>query len=52
MSREDKNYLEVVQIKISELVLKRKRANTIEEVEEIGKKLDKLYDVKWAMLGV
>lgn len=49
MSEANKNYLEVVKIKIAELIIKRRTA-TPEEQVKINAKLDKLYDVKFTML--
>ena len=49
MSKENKNYLDVVMRKIADLVVKRRTA-THEEQVQINAKLDKLYDVKFAML--
>ena len=49
MSKENKNYLDVVMRKIADLVIKRRTA-TPEEQVQINAKLDKLYDVKFTML--
>ena len=49
MSKENKNYLDVVMRKISDLVIKRRTA-THEEQVKINAKLDKLYNVKFTML--
>lgn len=51
MSEENKNYLEVVKIKIADLIIKRRKAHgNDEEQKRISEKLEKLYDIKFTML--
>ena len=49
MSKENKNYLDVVIRKIADLVVKRRTATPDEQVHIIAK-LAKLYDVMFTML--
>lgn len=49
MSKENKNYLDVILKKIAYLIIKRRFA-TEEEQVQINAKIDKLYDVKFTML--
>lgn len=49
MSKENKNYLNVVMRKIAYLIIKRRFA-TQEEQVRINARLEKLYEVKFTML--
>lgn len=49
MSKENKNYLDVILKKIAYLIIKRRFA-TEEEQVQINARLEKLYEIKFTML--